>query len=359
MHIVYAGPVPPLRGGISHHGASLVGALQELGHEVDVLTWRDQYPRLVYRGPQTDPDATPLPGARATLRWWSPRSVYRSGRRCRGCDVLIVPYVTPVHALHQRLLMRAVRAAETVVLVHNAHPHERIPFDTRLARLVFRGADRIVCHTESVARDVIQIAGQLNVAIAPIPPNLSPAAVELPPWPPIRLLFFGFVRPYKGLDVAIEAVAKLRSDGADISLTVAGEFWDPVEVHRQHAIDLGVGDRIDLRPGYVTDAEAEQLFREHHLVLLPYLEATQSAVAPVAFAAGRPVIATPVGGLIEQVHDGVNGVLADATDADSFADAIRAAIPRLDTLAAGARTSVASWSDLARATVDATADGDD
>ena len=115
----------------------------------------------------------------------------------------------------------------------------------------------------------------------------------------------------------------------------------------------GLSEQVDLRLWYASDDEVERLLATHHAVLLPYRSATQSGIVPIALAAGRPVVATAVGGIAEVVEDGVNGTLATPGDADSLADAIERCAAQLTDLAAAATTVAESWDDVAAAVVKA------
>ena len=184
-----------------------------------------------------------------------------------------------------------------------------------------------------------------------IGPDLDLGPLPLPRSEPPGVLFIGFVRHYKGVDVAIEAIARLRERGRPVGLTVAGEFWDPVDRFARQIEVLGVGDLVTLQPGYADDDQVVDLLRRHHLVATPYRTATQSGIVPLAFAAGRPVVSTTAGGLAERISEGVNGTLAPPEDADAYADAIERALDDLEALARGAAASHTSWADVAAAVV--------
>ena len=169
----------------------------------------------------------------------------------------------------------------------------------------------------------------------------------------LRLLFFGFIRPYKGLDVALDALALLRARGVSHELTVAGEAWDPTDNWDAEVRRRGLRDQVDLRLGYVADGEVNGLLAEHHAALLPYRSATQSGIAPIAFAAGRPVVATAVGGLTDVIRDGESGTLAAPGNARSLADAIQRCADNLTALAEGALKKAPTWEDVAAGVVKA------
>ncbi len=351
MHIVYVGPVPPFRGGISQHGARVVAALSGAGHDVAVRSWGAQYPRALYPGEPRDAKAIPPAGARFDLNWYSPASWWRAGREARGADLLVFPWVTPVQAPAYRVMLGAAGATAAVALVHNPLPHERRAFDRPLTAGVLRRLRGAVVHAGTAREVLLSIAPGLPVVVVPLPPNLDLSPTPLPGRPPLRLLFLGFVRPYKGLDVAIEALAILRKDGMDATLTVAGEFWGPVDPWREQIHAAGLDGAVEIRPGYASDAETAALLSSHHLVVAPYRTATQSAIVPLAYAAGRPVAATTAGGLSEVVKEGVTGALALPGDAPGFAAAVRRVAENLPPMAANATKATTSWGDVAHAII--------
>jgi hypothetical protein len=133
-------------------------------------------------------------------------------------------------------------------------------------------------------------------------------------------VFFGLVRPYKGLDVLLRALARSPSD---VRLRVAGEVWGGVEPIDALCRELGIADRVELRAGYVDADDVAGLFRDVDALVLPYRSATGSQAAWVGFEFGVPVIATRAGCLADDVRDGVDGVLAEPDDVDSLADALQ------------------------------------
>ena len=348
LRVTFIGPVPPLRGGIAQHGGHLTRALAETA-DVTVLSWRHQYPRWLFGRAQVDPNATPHPTARFLLRWWDPVSWWRAGRIARRSELVVFPWATPFHAVPYRVVTALARRTEAVAVVHNAIPHEALPLHRPLSRWVLSRCTGIVVHATSVADELADLVGSVETVVTPHPPNIEIEPKPLPGGDDVRLLFFGFVRHYKGVDVAVDALAVLAERGVRCHLTIAGELWDPVNTWDQMIADRGLTGQVDLRPRYVPDAQVGALFAEHHAVVLPYRGASQSGIAPVALAAGRPVIATRVGGLHEVVTEGVNGTLAEAEDAASLADAIERCVRDLPSLAARARDEAPTWSDLAAA----------
>jgi glycosyltransferase involved in cell wall biosynthesis len=351
MKICFVGPVPPIKGGIAQHSKELVLAMREMGHDVVVLSWKRQYPSFLYPGEELDPHAQPFAGARFGLRWWNPLSWLGAARVARTCDLLVFPWVTPVQAIPLEVIVRASRVP-AVAIVHNPLPHERRFFDEPLTKRVLARARGAIVHAELARAELHALAPNLRARVVAMPPLLRVHPSPLPPSPPFRLLYVGIVRPYKGLDVALSTMRVLRERGRDVRLTIAGEFWEPVQEWRARIAREGIADVVDVRAGYVPDDAMQELFDEHHLVIAPYRSATQSAIVPVANAAARPVAATRVGGLAECVVDGKTGTLAAPEDPQDLADAVDRALASLDVLSAGALAAQPTWRDVVDAVLD-------
>jgi glycosyltransferase involved in cell wall biosynthesis len=349
MRIAFVGPVPPFRGGISQHSALLVGALRRAGHDVKVYSWAAQFPRRLYPGNPYAPGGQRFPDAQFALRWWDPLSWARVGRSARRADALVFQWVTPFQAPAYRTLLAASGALPAVAIVHNPIPHEERPLDERLTRLVLSRASGALTAPGPSARDLRRLVPGLPVAEMPLPPLVELEPRPLPSGPPWRLLFFGFVRPYKGLELALDALALLLQRGVPVELTVAGLFWGPVEEWRERIAGAGLESKVSLRPGYVPDEEVGELFASHHAVVVPYRSAPQSAIVPLAYAAGRPVAATSVGGLTEQVIEGVNGALAPTEDAPAFAYAVERVLADLGPMAEKASGDAPTWDAVVQA----------
>ena len=230
----------------------------------------------------------------------------------------------------------------------NVTPHESFPLATTWARLVLARADLLVCHAQAIADELDAIGVRTTVKVTPHAPNLAVVPGPPPVTPPTRLLFLGTIRAYKGLPVAVGAADLLcRTGRCDVTITIAGEAWERGELPNERDVeDLMVP--IEIRSRYIPDAELVELLQSHHIVVAPYRTATQSGVIPLAFAAGRPVVATRVGGLTEIVEEGRNGALAEPNSVSDFADAVERVAADLAQLCAGALASAVSWSDYAR-----------
>lgn len=345
MKVAYVGLVPPDPGGIAQHGAATIAALGRRVDDLHVEAWHTPYPRALHpvgasRGDPGNPVAWPPVGATSAcqrLRWWDPPGWLLAGGRCRDADVVVLAWWTTVHAAALATMVRRLRQPRVVALVHNPLPHRRHPGDRAATRAVLGRADGFVVHTPAVADElgkVVAIGGR-PVEVVAHPPNLPLTATPQPPGPPWRLVMFGHVRPYKGLDLALAAMAELRRRDVPVTLTVAGRFWEPVGPWRQRVADAGLDGVVTLRDGYVPDDQVGGMLGDHHVVLATYRDATQSGVVPLAGAAGRACVVTPVGGLAEQVGApdapgaGAVGVVAASTEARDVADAVEQAIAEL------------------------------
>lgn len=354
MRICVVGPVPPIKGGISQHTARLSEGFGRVdGVSAEVLSWAAQYPARLYGRDQIDRAVSPQPGARFELRWWNPFTWLRAAARARTADLLLMPWVVPVHAPIQWLLTVTGRRERPVVFhVHNPTPHEPLPLSVPLARLALRRADLLVTHSESIVDELRALGIRVPTLVVPHPPDLPVRPTDLPYSPPLRLLCFGTVRRYKGFDIAVRALAGLREKGVDATLTVAGEEWEDAQLGTV-AEAAGVADLVDLELRYLPDAELIELLASHHIVVAPYRSATQSGVVSLAVAAGRPVVSTTVGGLPELIHDGVEGALVPPDDPTALADGIIAVQQRLEEASADAAASASTWDEMARRIIEA------
>jgi glycosyltransferase involved in cell wall biosynthesis len=355
--LAFLAPVHPLVGGAAQFNTALLGAMRERG-PVTALTWRRLYPPLLHRRKTHDHESRParVEPAMPVLDWVDPRTWRRAlGIVCdSGARALILPWVHPVTTpQYAYMLANAPAELSRVVICHNVLPHERVPLASGCARAVLGRADVVVAHSSEMREQLAQLGVRGRVVEAFHPRFSALDLAALPDRaaiarerarqgdPELSLLAFGAVRPYKGFDIAIRALAavdrRLR-----VRLTIAGAFWDGGAELRRLVTELGLQHRVELRDGFVSNHEAALLFSVADAAILPYRSATQSGVVQLAFAYGVPVVATRVGGLPEAVRDGVDGLLCPPEDPDALA-AIISQLPRTcRTLAEGvARSSSA------------------
>jgi glycosyltransferase involved in cell wall biosynthesis len=321
VRLVLIGPTHPYKGGIAQHTTALAHRLGAAGHEVDVWSWRRQYPARLYPGEQRVPGSVPElpvpPRVSEPLSWDRPVGWITTGRRARGFDGVVLTWTTPVQGPpYLGLLAGLHRHAAVVTLCHNVLPHEPSRMDRPLARAVFRRSSGLLVHSTAQQAAAQALVPATPTAVAALPPPGLTAGARTSRTG--TLLFFGLVRPYKGLDVLLEALP-----GTSWRLVVAGEFWgDALAEAQAQVARLGLDDRVDLRPGYVAAADVGALFAEADALVLPYRSATGSIVADLGRDHGLPVVVTDVGTLPDGVRDGVDGLVVPAADSA----ALRAAL---------------------------------
>ncbi|GAA0393337.1 glycosyltransferase [Microbispora corallina] len=323
MRIALVGPTYPYKGGGAQHTTELAHRLRARGHDVVIESWRAQYPSFLYPGQQTidSPEGEPYPGTRRDLDWRRPDGWVRCGRRLREADLVVLAVLSPVQVpAYLGILAGLRRRTRVVALCHNVLPHERKPYDAPLMRALLRRVDGVLVHSQEQAGLAAGLTGA-PVRVAALAPHLParPSAASAAAEPYGRLLFFGIVRPYKGLDLLLRALAQVP----DVGLTVAGEFWGGLEETRALVAELGLDGRVELRPGYVAAEEVPGLFARADALVLPYRSATASQNVWLGHEHGVPVIATRVGALADNVADGVDGLLVEPGSTGALADAIK------------------------------------
>jgi glycosyltransferase involved in cell wall biosynthesis len=337
VRIAIVGPAFPYKGGGAHHTTELARRLSAAGHDVTLESWSAQYPSFLYPGEQTiaEPDGEIFPGTRRKLAWYRPDGWFAAGRRMRGSDLVVFAVLSSVQVPAYLGMMYGLgRRTRTVALCHNVLPHEPAAYDRPLTRRLLRRVDEVLVHSDEQA-DVARSLTPKPVRTATMAPHLpvpgaarteagaartEAGAARTEAGVRNRLLFFGMVRPYKGLDVLLRALA---AGPAEVLLTVAGEFWSGLAETRALIASLGLGQRVDLRPGYVRAADVPDLFAAADALVLPYRAATASQNVLMAFEHGLPVIATRTGALPEHVNEGVDGLLCEPGDVPSLTEALK------------------------------------
>ncbi len=321
MRITLVGPAYPWPGGLPLLVTDLAHRLTAEGHEVRMQTWTRQGPaRLLPTRPLTAPEGAVFPAEPGSLSWRNPLDGWRVGRRAARSDLVVVVHYTTLQAPVLATIGRAARrGARVVAICANAVPHERRPGDRLLTALLMRAVDAAVVHTDA-ERAALAALTDRPVAVAALPPHL-PDGPARPRTPGVRrrLLFFGKVRRYKGVDVLLQALIGLH----DVQLTVAGEVY-PDAADLDALVDrLGLRDRVDLRPGYLPAAGIPDLFASADALVLPYRTATASQHVALAHRHGLPVVATRVGNFPDGIDDGVDGLLCAPGDVADLTRALR------------------------------------
>lgn len=335
--IVLLSPAHPLRGGIASSTERLALELQHQGYAVRIYSFRLQYPALLFPGktqyvegpPPPGPEIVPAVNSINPFNWWA------VGRRLRheAPDLVIarfwIPFMGPCLGAILRLAKRNGRT-KVIAITDNVIPHEKRLGDRLLTRWFIDAVDAFVVMSRSVGDDIRQFSPDKPVRYIPHPAfdNYGPPCSreealrrlglsgERP-----YLLFFGFIREYKGLDLLLLAMADERIRALGLRLLVAGEFYGSDEPYRRIIEEENIGDRVILRNDYIPNEEVRYYFGAANLVVQPYRSATQSGISQLAYHFGTPMVVTRAGGLPEIVEHGREGYVVDI-EVQAIADAI-------------------------------------
>ncbi len=335
--IVLVGPMHPYRGGIAHFLETMYRGLQARGHAVEAVTFTRQYPERLFPGKtqyETGDVAHPVP-ARRLIDTINPATWFSAARQvaARQPDAVLFKYWMPFFAPAFGTIARRVRkrGARVIVVVDNAIPHERRPGDLALGRYFFKAVDGCIVMSEAVGRDLRRLGVEAPVrqVVHPVydlfgeaPPQAEArAALGLPPEAPV-LLFFGFIRRYKGLYVLLEAMPRILDALPEARLLVAGEFYEDEAPYRRLIAQNGLHERVLLHGEYLPNEAVPRYFAAADVVVQPYVSATQSGVAQVAFHFDKPAIITDVGGLAEVVPHERAGLVVPPEDPAALAAAV-------------------------------------
>jgi len=322
--VALVGPIYPFRAGIAYCTTKLAEELRQ-GLDVDVISFSRQYPKRFYPGGDDVDSTLPVAPGERMLDVVNPLTWIRAGWRLRKADVVILVWWIWVWALPYLVMMAMLgRHTRVILQCHNIGDKEPAAWKHWLTDRVLRRGDVLVTHAATEAREgwrrsrgrrtittflpVHELGGAVPSRAAARETLAIDAAANV-------ALFFGHVRPFKGLDIALRAWRELT---ADVLLVVAGEAWWKSEAEYRALAD-GLNVRLDFR--FIPDAEIATYFAAADVVLAPYRIEAQSGVALTSFHFARPVIATRVGGLPE-IIDGRNGILVPPEDPQALAAAI-------------------------------------
>lgn len=335
--IALVGPAAPFRGGIAQFTDTVAAGLRDRGWPVYMATFRRQYPGFLFPGTsQFDPGRVPATGTHRLIDSIGPGTWGAAAKAIAEQDpaAVVFQYWTPFFApaygvMARRLAARGVRVAS---LVHNVYPHEkRHGFVSLLAGYFLKRCEALLALSDAVAEDLWAMGVSAPVQMAPhpvyghfgdpLPREEARRRLQLPENADL-LLFFGFVRAYKGLPVLLRALPRILARRPRARLVVAGEFYEDEQTYRDLIASLGLEDTVLVRAEYIPEEEVGLYFSAANLVVQPYESATQSGVVQTAYHFERPVVVTDVGGLAEVVTDSVSGYVVPPGDPEALADAV-------------------------------------
>lgn len=348
MRIAIIGPAHPLRGGgISTFNERMAQVLQELGHEVTIWSFSLQYPSFLFPGKNQFTDEPAPEGLRIVSRINSinPLNWLFAGNQIKKekPDLVLVRYWLPFMGPSLGSVLRRIKSnrhSKVICIADNIIPHEKRPGDRQFTAYFMKPVDAFVTMSREVLKDLNRMTSKPAVYHPhPLYDNYGPlipkqeARQQLRLSPGKYLLFFGFIRKYKGLDLLLEAMADERLKQADIRLIIAGEYYEGKETCETIIAERKLSDRVFTFTDFIPNEEVRDYFSAADLVVQPYRSATQSGITQIAYHFEKPMVVTDVGGLPEVVPDGKTGFVT-SPEPTAIADAIlnfyEQGIPDLD-----------------------------
>lgn len=325
MRIIILGTAYPYRGGLASYNERLARQFISEGHDAEILTFTMQYPGFLFPGKTQYTDSPAPAGIKITrvLNSINPFNWIRTGNRIRKAkpDIVIIkywnPFMSPCFGTVARIARKNRNTNTRVICIFdNVIPHEKSFIDRILTKYFVRSIDGAVVMSRSVGDDLKEFRVNIPVKFNPHPLYDNYGAI-LPRDEALNklslnagysyMLFFGFIRAYKGLDLLLEAFADKRLINRKLKLIIAGEFYESDVPYKTIIEKRNIGNDIILYDRFIKEDEVALFFSAADLVVQPYRSATQSGVTQIAYHFEKPMLVTDVGGLSEIVPDGKCG----------------------------------------------------
>ena len=333
--IVLVGPVYPYKGGISHYTGQMYRSLKEK-YDVTMVSYSMQYPRLLFKKEQKDFEnkAFEIKETNYWIHTANPLNWIQSAKKIHRLapDFVIIQWWHPYFAPCYWLISKLLKGTRILFVCHNVFPHERFFLDRFLTKRVLKQGDCYIVQSKKDEKDLLSIISDANYRRTVLPTfnifkfkNMSKQEgrklLHMNSDEKV-LLFFGFVREYKGLKHAINAMPGIVERLSNVKLLIVGDFGS----NKQDYLDLiaqnCVEDFIEIHDGYIPDQEVEKYFAACDLTVLPYESATQSGIVQIAFSFEKPVLVTNVGGLPDVVINDKTGYIVEPKKPEAIAEAV-------------------------------------
>ena len=334
MRVIIIGPAHPLRGGgITTFNERLARQFQSEGHETSIFSFSLQYPGFLFPGKSQFTDA-PAPedlDIHTRINSVNPLNWLSVGKEIKKLqpDIVIVRYWIPLMGPCLGTILRIIkknRHTRIICIADNIVPHEKRIGDKPFTRYFIRPVDAFITMSEKVLSDLRLFTTTKKAVLVPHPlydnfgEKISKAAAreKLGIGQEDKImLFFGFIRKYKGLDILLDAMKLVYAKEQSINpkLLIAGEFYEDRKTYDEQMDALGIQDKLLLHTGFIPDSEVKNYICAADVVIQPYRNATQSGVTPLAYHFEIPMIVTNVGGLPAMVPDNKVGLVAEPTAA--------------------------------------------
>lgn len=337
MKVVILGSAHPLRGGLASYNERLAREYMKQGHSVQIFTFSLQYPDFLFPG-TTQYSDQPAPDdlfIHVKVNSVNPFNWYKVGKEIAAlnADLMIVKFWLPFMGPCLGKIARIVKGngkTKVISILDNIIPHEKRVGDYLLAKYFVNSVDGFIAMSDSVLTDLNKFDTKKPRAFSPHPlfDNFGAAITKPEAYEKLGLaineeyiLFFGFIRDYKGLDLLLHAMADERVRNLNMKLIVAGEFYTDAKPYADLIEQLGIRDRLILKTDFIPDDEVRNYFCAADMVVQPYKHATQSGVTQICYHFDRPMLVTNVGGLPEIVPHGKVGYVVEPQP-KAIADAI-------------------------------------
>jgi glycosyltransferase involved in cell wall biosynthesis len=311
--IIIIGPAHPLRGGLATFDQRLATEFLQQGHDCSICSFSLQYPSILFPG-KTQYSDEPAPKnllIHSIINSVNPINWIKVGNKLKKekPDMIVVRFWIPFMGPALGTILRRVkknRHTKIICIADNIIPHEKRPGDKQFTAYFLKACDAFITMSEKVMNDLRHFekqkpARQVEHPLydnfgAPISKQEARHKLGLQQNKPI-ILFFGFIRKYKGLDILLQAMADERIKNAGIQLLIAGEFYEDEKPYQELIDKLGTRDQLILKTHFIPDSEVKFYLCAADAVVQPYRNATQSGVTPLAYHFEKPMIVTNVGGL--------------------------------------------------------------
>jgi glycosyltransferase involved in cell wall biosynthesis len=336
--VIIIGPAHPLRGGgIVSFNHRLARAFEQEGHDCEIWSFSLQYPSFLFPG-TTQYSEEPAPeGLRihSAINSLNPVNWLMVGKKIKALrpDLIVVRFWLPLMGPSLGTILSIVKKnghSRIVCIADNIVPHEKRPGDRLFTRFFLRQCHCFITMSDQVSQDLRLFEKQkpFRQVAHPLYDNFGEAvSKEMArkklgiPESERTVLFFGFIRPYKGLDLLLKAMADERIAKQNIKLLIAGEFYESAEPYLALIDRLELRSRVRCETHFIADAEVRYYLCAADVVIQPYKRATQSGVTPLAYHFEKPMIVTRVGGVADAVAHEKAGLVCQP-DSKAIADAI-------------------------------------
>jgi glycosyltransferase involved in cell wall biosynthesis len=336
--VVIIGPAYPLRGGLASYDERLAKEFISQGFNTNIYTFSYQYPSFLFPG-TTQYSSEPAPDIpiKVTINSINPFNWVSVGNELKKLKpgIIVVRYWLPFMGPCLGTILRRVRKnnyTKIICIADNIFPHEKRPLDKVFTKYFLRPVHAFITMSQKVLGDLNQFAKGKPTQFVPHPlyDNFGEKISKEEARKKLSinvndkvLLFFGFIRKYKGLDTLLESMKILKKNplSQNIKLLIAGEFYEDEKNYKQLLTDPGIKDNLIIHTEFISDSMVKYYLCSADCVIQPYKNATQSGVTPLAYHFEIPMIVTNVGGLPSLVPDGKVGLVAEP-DAESIAQKI-------------------------------------